>query len=526
MKCSIIILIILIVCGLTYAQETPDWAWAVRAGGTGSNFGHAIATDNSGNSYVTGYFKNTAMFGTTELTALGNQDVIVAKYDSNGALLWVSQAGGTGQDIGSGIALDAAGNIYITGYIDGTSLFGSTELVCSDTDAFVAKLDSNGTWLWAAKNVGGGHNYAHAIATDNLGNSYITGEYKYTATFGDASITAEADYDVFVACISANGDWIWASTNQGWSEDIGQSIAKHGNFLYVTGHTKGSDFGPYNVAGNGSQIFVAKISQWGTWSWAVGAGGSSSDYGHAIQVDNSGYCWVTGYFSRAASFSGISVGLSTNNYAQIFVGRVSPEGLWTEVHTVTQSTRSHGNAIALDASGHVYITGYFMGDVSFGDHELINAGGEDIFVAKLNVNGTWDWASPAGGSTNYYDKGLGIALDGNGSCYITGCFTGTGYFGDTQLVSPGNEDIFIAKHSGATTDVGSLEAPITVIDTQDSQIKLTWDAIDGATVYLIYASDTPDPENWGEPIGQSSTLIYFDSPSLSKRFYRVVASSE
>ena len=159
---------------------TPKWEWAQSAGEDQFDTGQSICVDSSGNSYVTGWFYGTVTFGPDTLYTFGYEDIFVAKLDPLGNWLWAKNAGGStsgyGYDAGTGIDIDSNGDIYITGYFRGNAKFvGSTislTSVSDSVDVFVAKLDTNGAWLWA--NSGGGINEDKSIgiSMDSVGNPY------------------------------------------------------------------------------------------------------------------------------------------------------------------------------------------------------------------------------------------------------------------------------------------------------------------------------------------------------------------
>ncbi|HPF08295.1 MAG TPA: SBBP repeat-containing protein, partial [Candidatus Cloacimonadota bacterium] len=120
--------------GFNLFAQTEDWLWANQAGGTSSDYGQSIATDSNGNSYVTGSFEGIAVFGSTTLTSSGQSDIFVAKMDSNGNWLWAKKAGGSSSDKGYGIAVDSSGNCYATGYFRSTASFGSTTINSGSTN--------------------------------------------------------------------------------------------------------------------------------------------------------------------------------------------------------------------------------------------------------------------------------------------------------------------------------------------------------------------------------------------------------
>ena len=329
MKKTFLIVLLLLSCVFIFAQLNP-WLWATKAGGTSGDNGYCIAADASGNSYVTGGFEGTATFGSTTLTSNGEEDIFIAKLDSSGNWLWAKKAGGKYWDEGLGIAVDASGNIYITGYFDGTTTFGSTTLKSNGgTDIFIAKLDSRGNWLWATKAGGTGDDWGYGIAVDTSGNSYVTGGFdtRATATFDSITLTNKGVCNIFVAKLNSSGNWLWVKNagvtvaNRGLDIAVGAS----GN-SYITGYFADSaTFGSTTLTSSGmSDIFIAKLDSSGNWLWVQNAGGTGSDWSHGIAVDASGNSYVTGYFfSTAATFGNITIyGSGTVSNTDIFVAKV------------------------------------------------------------------------------------------------------------------------------------------------------------------------------------------------------------
>ncbi|HRD00902.1 MAG TPA: SBBP repeat-containing protein, partial [Candidatus Syntrophosphaera thermopropionivorans] len=428
-----------------------NWLWAKNAGGTGADIGYGIAVDADGNSYVTGYFQSSpAAFGSTTLISNGDYDIFVAKLDSWGNnWLWAKNAGGTSDDYGEGIAVDADGNSYVTGYFQSSpATFGSTTLISNgDYDIFVAKLDSSGNnWLWA-KNAGGtSDDYCYGIAVDASGNSYVTGIFSNSATFGSTTLISNGDYDIFIAKLDSSGDWEWAKKAGGTGGDWGYGIAvdTDGN-SYVTGifYSATAAFGDITLESSGGvDIFVAKLDSSGDWEWANKAGGTDDDWVNGIAVDASGNSYVTGFFDISATF-GYTTLINSGGY-DIFVAKLDSSGNnWLMATKAGENINYYGNGIAVDADGNSYVTGYFEGSSTFCSTVLTSSGYYDIFVAKLDSSGNWEWAKKAGGTN--YDFSYSIAVDTSGSCYITGEFFDYATFGDIILTSNGSYDIFIAK---------------------------------------------------------------------------------
>ena len=170
-----------------YASGT--FLWAKSMGGTSSDFANGIAVDSSGNVYTTGSFSGTADFdpgtGTADLTSAGSGDIFVSKLDSSGDFVWTKSMGGMDYDEGRSIAVDSSGSVYTTGYFQGTADFdpsvGTANLTSTGSDQiFVSKLDSSGDFVWAKSMGGTSDDGGSSIALDLSGNVYTTGGYYST----------------------------------------------------------------------------------------------------------------------------------------------------------------------------------------------------------------------------------------------------------------------------------------------------------------------------------------------------------
>ena len=393
-----------------YSLNAQTFEWAKSSGGTTNDFGYSITVDASGNVYTTGVFQGTVDFdpgaGTNNLTSAGGQDVFVQKLDAAGNFLWAKSFGGISTDEGRSITIDASGNVYTTGHFQGAVDFdpgaGTNNLTSAgNVDVFVQKLDASGNFLWAKSFGGTTNDFGLSITVDASGNVYTTGSFYGTADFdpgtGFFNLTTIGSQDVFVQKLDASGNFLWAKSFGGTTNDFGLSITvdASGN-VYTTGSFYGTaDFDPgtgfFNLTTIGSQdVFVQKLDASGNFLWAKSFGGSSTDYGYSITVDASGNVYATGNFQGTVDFD---PGAGTNNLTSagsydVFVQKLDASGNFLWAKSFGGSSTDYGYSITVDASGNVYTTGYFKGTADFdpgaGTNNHTSAGSQDVFVHKMS----------------------------------------------------------------------------------------------------------------------------------------------
>jgi len=433
--------------------------WAVGAGSNVTEDCKYMSIDGGGSAIITGYYSKTFSFGSTNLPTPGNEDAYVAKIDKNGNWLWATTFGGSGYEQGLCVTNDNTGASYISGYFTGTASFGATNLTSlGDRNAFLVKLNASGSILWVRGITGLNTIECFTIATASNGITYPLGAFYDNAILGTDTLRTLGNSDIFAGRISSTGNWNWSLSVGGLIGFVNvNSVAANSNGdFYACGSFYGTIvFGNDTLKSQGeSDIFIAKSDNNGNWLWGRIAGGKEADVANGIAVDNSGNVIVTGYFSSSAKFGSIT--RNTNGQGDIFVAKLSPEGAWTWVISVGEKDFDEGKAVVTDASGNIYVTGYFSDKPWFGSTRLTSAGRDDVFVAKLNAAGQWQWAVRGGSSQ--FDVGNGIDLDANGNIYITGGFEGNATFGSKSVSSSGGDDIFIAKLDNSGTWIWVVRA--------------------------------------------------------------------
>ncbi|MGO9108577.1 MAG: SBBP repeat-containing protein, partial [Thermoguttaceae bacterium] len=234
----------------------PTLTWNTFLGGSGGTVvSYAIALDSSGNVYVTG--SSTATWGSPVQAYSAGTDAFAAELSSSGSLIWNSFLGGSGTDIGYGIAVDGSGNVYVTG--SSTATWGSpVQAYSAGTDAFAAKLSSSGSLTWNTFLGGSGTDEGRGIAVDGSGNVYVAGYSN--ATWGTPVRAYSSGYDAFAAELSSSGSLTWNTFLGGSGTDTGYGIAvnAYGN-LYVAGSSTATWGSPVQYYIGGTVGFVAEL---------------------------------------------------------------------------------------------------------------------------------------------------------------------------------------------------------------------------------------------------------------------------
>jgi hypothetical protein len=326
---------------ITKLDTEGEFLWAKQIGGISINdFGQGIAVDASGNSYVTGCFQGTATFGSTTLTSFGNEVTFITKLDADGEFLWTTEISGTGTvDSGLDIAIDGAGDSYVTGYFYGTATFGSTTLTSAgEYDIFIAKLDASGNFLWAKQAGGSGYDYGFGVAVDAFYNSYLTGIFEGTATFGSTTLTSAGSADVFIAKLDDNGDFLWAEQVGGSGYESGYSIAIDGSGkIYVVGDFNGTvTLGSTTLTGYGG--FIVNLDADGSFLWIKKAGYSVD----GIAIDASGNIMVTGTVGDPFTLGNIT--LTSSGSLDVFIAKLSNVPPVTAILDAQENIICNGNS--------------------------------------------------------------------------------------------------------------------------------------------------------------------------------------
>jgi len=417
-------------------------------GGSGTDQGYGIAVDSAGNAYVTGVTQSTDFPTKNPLQSVngGGRDVFVSKINAAGsALVYSTYLGGSGDDYGFGIAVDSTGNAYVTGYAGPN--FPLMNPLQTSGGYFLSKINPAGSALVYSTYLNGG---SSGVAVDSAGNAYVTG-----GAFLAAKVNA------------SGSNLIYSFTVGGTGMGAGIAVDGSGN-AYVTG-TAIAGFpttpGAFQTAFSGEiDAFVAKINPAGSaFVYSTYLGTTLKQGGHGIAVDSSGYAYVTG--ETDSSYFPTRNGLQSkcgNNYDG-FVTKIHYTGSYLVYSTYLGGCRRNsGNGIAVDGKGNAYITGEtFAGN--FPRANPLKKGCDsyagDAFLTKINPAGTaFVYSTCLGGSA--YDNGSGVAVDSAGNAYVTG-YTSSSDFPTMDPLQPaigGGIDAFVSKIDPVTATTTTLSS--------------------------------------------------------------------
>ncbi|BBK39648.1 hypothetical protein STAQ_47260 [Allostella sp. ATCC 35155] len=409
---------------------------AISGEGPGTSTGNSVSADSGGNAYVGGTLTGTIDFDDGTAEALGSSAFssgFVAKYDEDGGFEWLRTAGGATNGNATsvtGVAVDGNDDVVAVGWFSATLDFDPgtlvPELVSSgqgfgaEMNHFVAKFDSNGDLLWArTADTSSLNERAEGVAVDGDGAVFVVGSFRETADFDPGAGTVELA-----------------------SDGVGSEDQNH---------------------------FLLKYDANGDLEWAVTSDSSSlNESGIAVAVDPNGNAIVAGDFTGTVDFdpgAGTVELVSSGQFDQgnFFLAKYESDGDLDWALTADDSSGLEGaTSVATDAAGNIFLAGWFDGTLTL-DGQVLTTGQDDFtynyFIAKFDADGDLQWARTTGASTGN-EYGLTLAVDGDGSAYLSGDFEGTVDFdsgpGALELVATeglgGNSDHFTAKYN----DVGQL----------------------------------------------------------------------
>lgn len=455
---------------LGFCSFAQNFQWAKNMGGTVADEARSIAIDSMGNVYTVGKFQGTCDFdpgnGIHNITGVGQDNMFISKLDADGKFVWAKTITGNDAEAAYSVTIDAKGNIYTTGYFNGTVDFDPGSATNNLTavggiNIFILKLNALGNYVWAKNMTGTGYSLGSFITTDVSGNVYTTGIFVETTDFdpgsGTTNLVSAGAQDIFISKLDASGNFVWAKKMGGVDSDqpYFMKVDPSGN-IYTTGSFKGiADFDPgankYELTSVGSyDIYISKLDSSGNFIWTRGMGGpNSDDEGHYLTLDTKGNIYITGNFQGTVDFDPGSGTFNMTGAYDVFILKLNSSGNFVWAKKMGGTNTDIGFTILLDPSGNIFTAGAFSGDK--GDFDpgpgIYNLTKGGAFISKLDSSGNFVWAKSFVGTSAV--ECYSMILDASGNIYTTGYFHETIDFdpgsGVKNLISAGSRDIFICK---------------------------------------------------------------------------------
>jgi len=478
--------------------------WSTYFGGAGDDAAEYVATDASGNVYLTGYTSSTfgiATSGSFQSSNGGGYDAYLAQFDASGSLQWATYYGDTGSESALGLAFDASGNVYMTGPTNSTANIATPGALQTSyggglSDAFLVQFDVTGAQQWATYYGGAGKDIGCGVATDTFGNVFLTGLAGSTTGIATAgsyqSSNSGGSADAFLVRFDNSGVRKWGTYFGGVSDDFGYAVATDalGN-TYVTGETNSSSkiatpTAYQTMLSGNTDVFVAEFDTSGNRTWSTYYGGPGEDVARSIALDVSGNIYIAGYtasgsgmatpgayqttyggasydgFLKKLSFlpqimgaSGICIGSS------VTLSNATGGGSWSSSNTSVASIGSSSGVVTSVATGTAVIS-YTVGS--------------DVTILKLSVN---PLPSSIAGATSVCGGSTITLSDAGGGKWSSS---------NTTVATVGTTGIVTGKLAGTTTITYTLSTGCMVTSTVS--VSATPAAITGSAAVCAGATTT------------------------------------
>ena len=466
---------LLLLCAAT-STNAQGWQWARDAATYDQNSASSVAADKFGNAYVAGKFFDSINFGSMHIVSASWTNIFLAKYDSLGNVKWVRPTKALPSD-NLFIATDSSGNVYLTCQYDTTITFGDITLTCPTAAVCLVKYDTAGNAVWAKTTGNDSHPgdfLPTGIVTDRSSHVYVVGQFGYdTLVFASSSGAVYTLHpQMFLIKYDSSGNLIWA---EGESDTVGTaqagSLAIDGfDHLYVSGEcfsTAVFDTIPFASLGQG--MFLVRYDTAGHAKWAAGGGhvtifgfAVSDDYSTAVATDADGFVYVTGHYDSTVTFADSSFSMSGQH---IFLAKYDSSGNAIWGRSTYGSGDGYPHGLTTDRARNIYLAGGVgTASLDFGTVLLSNSNYGNVFLVKYDSSGSVVWGNVGVGSSSTYggSTGMGVCADVSGNIFVAGYFQGESSLrlgGVTMTCDSPYGAMFVAKYSNSysvgTPDVAS-----------------------------------------------------------------------
>jgi len=443
-------------CGESFSSDPPDGpsaaGWSTSFGDAGEQTITSVAVDRLGNVAVAGGFSGVADFGDGPVEAAGSaDDVFVAKYDTDGELLWSRRFGDAGHQRADAIAIGPADQIVVAGHFGGSIDIGGEYLAADDSsDGFVFVLGPDGSEQWGMALAGMSSDRPQALSVDAAGNIVLAGVFEGDISLDGDLYTSAGEHDIFVVKLLADGDFVWVRHYGDIASDQVTDVAIDGDGDVVfTGYLRGGavDFGGGSLDPVGTEpnddAFIVALAPDGAHRWSKRLGDEQTQRGFGVAFDSADNVLAIGHFAGSVDFEGTTA--TSSGGFDAYVAKLEPDGtpIWSKRFGVTAN--QYGHRIGSGPEQDVLISGDFDGVVEFGGPELECTGERDIYLSRFDADGAHGASSSFGDDSE--QNVTDLAVDGAGNAILVGQYAGTVDFGFGPHTAAGDavHKPFIAK---------------------------------------------------------------------------------
>lgn len=491
--------------GLLNMGYSQEWLWAVQAGSDRGDDAYGLVTDREGNVYVGGNSGATGgvvtIFGDTVLTGILGGNFVLAKYDSCGNFIWARNPGPSGFAVDA-MSIDSEGGIYIVGNGLGGSLdFGNGVIHTAGSTIVLVKYDTDGNAKWTT-NFDAGSVEANDIVIDTFNDVYVCGSFRSVISFPDTTLASVGFDDLFFAKYDSSGGFLWAMKGGGSSGDYGRAIAtdRKGN-IYMAGSTESPSFTIDSInivqsGNNSTDAFLLKFNRDGRAIWART---SQSLTGYAapedITVGDDEGVYVAGKY-----LSDMILGTDTllSPGKNLFVAKYDSNGTYQWIKDAWTGNLSADLIIAADTGQGIYLCKSFSDSIDLETFSLYAIGQQDMMIVKYDTAGQAIWAETIGEAA-VVPRAFDVSS--SGKIVVTGFFVLGVSFGNTQLAASdvlgAPQDLFLATYGSCYVPSVQLMASAQTFCEGDSSMLSILE--NGCFSYQWLQDGMPIPGN-GQPI--------------------------
>lgn len=429
---------------LSADPSPPRCEWAFAGGGEAHDKTRGIAFDGGGNVLLASECVGDATFGELVHRSAGGMDMCLVKLDASGRPLWVASLGGSLTDRAYGVAVDADGNVYVTGHYESADAVAAGKKLpnAGGYEGYLAKFSPDGGLLWVETFGGAGYDYGHAVAVDPAGDVVVSGAVQGRAAFGEETVGEDGSHRaLFCAKFDPDGGLKWLRATGDGLSGSGHGVAVDASGrIYVGGNVGGAGaFGGLEVEAPTQAAFAAGLSPGGEVLWVSAVPGTTSAGYHEIACDAEGRVWGAGMFKGEVAVAGETFRSGGEKDSDGLLVHLDAEGRPVWAKHLQGAGTDYCLGVAVDEGGRAYFCGNYAGEASLAGLPLVSRGSGDLFLAGFAADGRLLWAETGGGERG--DSAYPLAYRAPGLLALAGAFGGPARVGAHELAHRGGNDL-------------------------------------------------------------------------------------